>query len=69
MENLIIELQEIVTHQREDIDNLSAEFYAQQKEIAELRLLVQKLLTKAQDDSGNDSGIRMVSEETPPPHY
>ena len=51
-----------------EISQLSEELYAQQKEIASLRLEIAKLHAKWQA-SQSDSGILHPMDDTPPPHY
>ena len=68
MEDEIIRLQEMVAHQSSDIEKLSAELYIQQKEIVGLKDKLTKLENKIKEQ-GEDSNIRSLDEETPPPHY
>ena len=68
MNDIIIKIEEVLTHQGEDIARMSEELYTQQKELAALRGQVTKLTDKIKSlqEEGN---IRPVDEETPPPHY
>ncbi len=65
---MITKLQEIVAHQSEDISRLSDELYAQQKEIAELYRQIASLKVKLQS-AIEDSGVKPIEDEAPPPHY
>ena len=51
-----------------ELSQLSDELYAQQKEIAALRLEIAKLNAKWQASQA-DSGILHPMDDTPPPHY
>ena len=68
MDDEIIKLQEIVAHQGSDIEKISKELYLQQKEVYKLQEKVRKLEDKIKNIN-NDSGIRELEDETPPPHY
>lgn len=68
MEKDLIALQELVSHQSEDIARLSDELYAQQKEISQLKYDLAQLKTeissaKEQPESDNSSDAQR------PPHY
>ena len=69
MEDEVVKLQELFTHQQEQISGMSAEIYHQQKEISLLQSRVKRLTQKLKDISSEESNIRRVGEETPPPHY
>ena len=69
MEDEVVKLQELFTHQQEQISGMSAEIYHQQKEISLLQSRVKRLTEKLKDISSEESNIRRVGEETPPPHY
>ena len=67
MENQLIELQEMLAHAQADITKMSAEMYAQQREITELKVQVKRLgeqVEQGQADEGEGGGY-----EPPPPHY
>ena len=64
----ITQLQEQSANMQAEIAALSEELYAQQKEITQLTLLVERLKDKMQA-SQNDSGILRPDEDVPPPHY
>jgi uncharacterized coiled-coil protein SlyX len=68
MDPIIITLQEMLAHQQREIETLSDELYAQQKEIASRRAQMVMLGSKVQTmeaNEGNPTGDR----EPPPPHY
>ena len=65
---MIQELQEQIAFMQSEMSQLSDELYAQQKEMAQLRLTVMKLEQKLQASQG-DGAILSPSEDTPPPHY
>lgn len=69
MKETIITLQEVVSHQGEEILRLSDELYVQQKEIAELRSQLMLLQAKLQAAVEEGAGVRSIDQETPPPHY
>lgn len=66
MEDAIIKLQEIVSHQQEELARLSEELYIQQREIAELRLLCRNLKTRLEQA---EAALPAQGPEPPPPHY
>jgi len=68
MEQDIQTLQEQIAYMQSELGQLSDELYAQQKEMAKLRLEILKLQQKLQA-SHNDSGILNAAEDVPPPHY
>ncbi|MGC6517300.1 MAG: SlyX family protein [Candidatus Puniceispirillaceae bacterium] len=68
MEKDIKMLQEQIAHLQAEISQLGDELYSQQKEIAALRLDVQKLNLKLKAEQG-DGGILTAAEDRPPPHY
>lgn len=68
VQNDIIKLQEIVSHQQEELARLSDEIFVQQKEIAELRRLFHKLKTQ-QEQASADAAHPERGPERPPPHY
>ncbi len=70
LENRIVKLEEMVSLQKEELLHISKELYAQHQESQRLReqlLIVTRRFKEM--TGGHDSGIRPVSEETPPPHY
>ena len=68
MNEAIIKLQEIISHQSEDIARLSDEMYTQQKELAELNARLTKITAKLESMQEIDN-IRTPEQESPPPHY
>lgn len=68
MQQDIIKLQEIVSHQQEELVRLSDEIFVQQKEIAELRRLFHKLKTQ-QEQAAAEAAHADMGPERPPPHY
>lgn len=68
-ESSLIVLQELVSHQEEEIARLSAELYAQQKELMVMKTEILSLKTMVKSSLMQDSPIRSVDQETPPPHY
>lgn len=69
MKEMITKLQEAVAHQGEDIVRLSDELYAQQKEMAEIRLQFMKLKAEFRAAAESDDSIKPEDQEPPPPHY
>lgn len=69
MEEALIKLQNITQHQANDIANLSAELYSQQRELAELKNQLALILERLTNLSQNDDAVKDASEETSPPHY
>lgn len=68
-DSTLITLQEIVSHQQEEITRLSDELYAQQKDILQLRAELASLRAMLKASAGDGFQIRSQAEETPPPHY
>jgi uncharacterized coiled-coil protein SlyX len=68
MEETIIKLQTIAQHQEQEIAQLSAELYTQQKEIGKLKqqmaAMIERLRSFSEAMDGQDK-----SPEPPPPHY
>ena len=62
------QMQEQMAFMQAELSQLSDEVFAQQKEIADLRLQLQKLNAKLNNVQA-DSGILNASEDSPPPHY
>lgn len=69
MNRELITLQEIVSHQQEEITRLSDELYAQQRDTAALRAEIATLRAMLKASAGDSFQIRSQAEETPPPHY
>jgi len=69
MENSIIILQEMVSHQGEDIARLSEELYTQQQELAALREQIAKINIKLQAVGEGAPAFAPLDQEPPPPHY
>jgi SlyX protein len=61
-------LEEQLTLMQADQAQMSEELYAQQKEIAHLRLMIDALTRKLQSLE-TDDGILRPDEDQPPPHY
>jgi uncharacterized coiled-coil protein SlyX len=51
-----------------ELTQMSHEVYAQQKEVAQLMLEIEKLKSRLENVQP-DSGILLPSDEVPPPHY
>ena len=68
MTDRLQQTEETLAFMQAEISQLSEELYAQQKEIASLRLEIAKLHAKWQA-SQSDSGIIHPMDDTPPPHY
>ena len=62
------QMQEQMAFMQAELSQLSDEVFAQQKEIADLRLQLQKLNAKLNNVQA-DSGILNAAEDSPPPHY
>lgn len=69
MDESIIALQTRLLHQEEDILNLSKELYIQQKELVKLKQQFTALAKRFQSLVHEESGVRDMKDETPPPHY
>lgn len=69
MKDMIIALQEAAAYQAEELLQLSAVLYNQQKEIAELRVQLKTLSSKYQAVIEGDKEHSSFEEEAPPPHY
>ena len=67
MNDEIIDMQETLAFQQAEIDRLSEEFYAQQKEIRLLRQMIEHLKDRLNNDDEGDAQALM--ENRPPPHY
>jgi SlyX protein len=68
MQDDIIKLQEIISHQQEELARMSDEIYAQQKEIAELQRLFNKLKLQMEQAIA-EAATGDIGPERPPPHY
>ena len=62
------DLQEQLAYLQQDMQAMSDELYAQQREIATLRLQIEHLKARLRE-SHSDSGILKPEEDSPPPHY
>ncbi len=69
MERDIIALQELISHQGEDIARLSAELYAQQRELAALRAQMALVHAQMRTQSQHAPDGAETLTEPPPPHY
>jgi len=69
MDNDIITIQEIISHQGDEIIRMSRELYIQQLEISRLREQMDKINIRLNSSSDGGDGIRPVDQESPPPHY
>ena len=70
MNEMILTLQETLSHQAEDIARLSDELYTQQKDIARLtkRLNILAKELHARSDAGADP-TGLADQPVKPPHY
>lgn len=66
MDEEIVKLQEIISHQGEDLARLSEEYYMQQKEIGQLRNKIDRILA-AIEAMAEESNTSPVIDK--PPHY
>lgn len=64
----ITALEELCAYQQIEIQQLSDELFAQQKEMSSLYSRLHRLEQKLQSMS-EISPVRPLEEETPPPHY
>ena len=69
MDESMIALQTRLLHQEEDISKLSKELYMQQKELAKLKQQFTALALRFQSLASEESSVRDIKDETPPPHY
>lgn len=74
MEDEIVKLQEIISHQSEDIDRMNSEIYEQQKEIKRLQTQfsaldrkLENMLNMSSDDGGDIRPFDFSDDK--PPHY
>lgn len=68
MREEMMRLEENVANLQNELMQVSQEVYAQQKEITQLMLEIQKLKSLLEHHN-SDSGILRASEDKPPPHY
>jgi uncharacterized coiled-coil protein SlyX len=69
MEDQLIALQEMVAHQAVEMEQLHAELYAQQKDIAALQRRLKTLTDQMGVASASGAGDNNDTPEPPPPHY
>ena len=69
MDESLIQMQELLSHQGDEIARLNDELIVQGKEIELLRRQVKQLLARAEAAADENAGIRPIDQETPPPHY
>ena len=67
MDQKLQDIQEQAAFMQAEIAQMSEELYAQQKDIAALRMEITVLTSKLQ--STQESGILRPDEDVPPPHY
>jgi SlyX protein len=67
MDKKLQDIQEQAAFMQAEIAQMSEELYAQQKDIAALRMEIAVLTSKLQ--STQESGILRADEDVPPPHY
>ncbi|CAI8328195.1 MAG: Protein SlyX [Alphaproteobacteria bacterium UBA4588] len=67
MDKKLQDIQEQAAFMQAEIAQMSEELYAQQKDIAALRMEITVLTSKLQ--STQESGILRPDEDVPPPHY
>jgi SlyX protein len=67
MDKKLQDIQEQAAFMQAEIAQMSEELYAQQKDIAALRMEIAVLTSKLQ--SAQESGILRPDEDVPPPHY
>ena len=67
MDKKLHDIQEQAAFMQAEIAQMSEELYAQQKDIAALRMEITVLTSKLQ--STQESGILRPDEDVPPPHY
>ena len=67
MDKKLQDIQEQAAFMQAEIAQMSEELYAQQKDIAALRMEITVLTSKLQ--STQESGILRPDEDAPPPHY
>jgi uncharacterized coiled-coil protein SlyX len=69
MEETIIQMQEILSHQSEDIARMSDELYTQQREIIALREQLAKLQSKLEAAPQDELLLPQLNNYEKPPHY
>ena len=67
MDKKLQDIQEQAAFMQAEIAQMSEELYAQQKDIAALRMEIAVLTSKLQGTQ--ESGILRPDEDVPPPHY
>ena len=68
MEKIIKKLEEQISFMQQEISQMSDEIFIQQKEISKLTIELINLKNKL-NDIDNNTGIRNLDDDTPPPHY
>ena len=68
MEQKINYLEEKMAIMQRELAQMSHEGYAQQKEVAQLMLEIEKLKSRLENVQP-DSGILSLNDDVPPPHY
>ena len=68
MEQTIHYLEEKMAIMQRDLAQMSHAVYAQQKEVAQLMLEIEKLKSRL-ENMQPDSGILSPNDDVPPPHY
>ena len=68
MEKIIKKLEEQIAFLQNEISQMSDEIFIQQKEISKLTIELVNLKNKLSDVE-NNTGIRNLDDDTPPPHY
>lgn len=68
MEQKINHLEEKMAILQDELSQMSHEVYAQQKELSQLMIEIEKLKSRLEAVQP-DSGILTSAEDTPPPHY
>ena len=68
MEKIIKKLEEQISFMQQEISQMSDEIFIQQKEISKLTIELINLKNKL-NDIENNTGIRNLDDDTPPPHY
>ena len=68
MEHIVKKLEEQISFMQQEISQMSDEIFIQQKEISKLTIELINLKNKLHEIE-NNTGVRNLDEETPPPHY
>lgn len=69
MDNRLIEIETRIAFQDDTIEQLNQIVTTQQQQIDQLRKEIIAIAARISESSGADSNIAKQSEETPPPHY